>query len=136
MKYKYTLIISQYYHSRHMFIVQHTEDFIERAKKFAYELMEYKRDEDYKRELRAGDLDYIKDSEVRQRYNINDSGDIYLIQSNYVNYLMNVANEYHETTVLESRERGSKSKRVMNEIAEHHQYTLVKEIVEKYFEII
>lgn len=133
MEFKYSLIISQYYYSRHMFIVHLKEDFLENAKSFAAELMTYKRDEDCKREMYLGDFDYIKDSEIRRRYNINDSGDIYFIQSPYINYLMNEAIDYHEDSLRESR--GFQKKAITNAISDHHNYRKVKEIVEKYFEI-
>lgn len=133
MEYKYSLIVSQYYFSRHMFIVHIKEDFIEKAKQFAYELMVYKRSEDCERELYAGDLDYIKDGEIRRRYNTNDSGDIYFIQSPYANYCMHEAIEFREDSIRESR--GFQKKSITNAISEHHDYRKVKEIVGKYFEI-
>ena len=61
-EYKYTLIISQYYHSRHFFIVHHTEDFLTKAKEFSQELMKHKRDENNKKELYCGDIDYQLDN--------------------------------------------------------------------------
>jgi hypothetical protein len=131
--FKYSLIVSQYYHSRHFFIVNLTPDFIKQAKEFSYELMKYKRNEDNERELFAGDLDYIKDGEIRRRYNVNDSGDIYFIQSPYANYLMHEAIEFHESSLRESK--GFQRKAITNSIDEHHNYKKVKEIVEKYFEI-
>jgi hypothetical protein len=133
MDFKYSLIVSQYYHSRHMFVVLVKDDFIEKAKEFAYDLMTYKRDEGCDRELFAGDLDYIKDGEIRRRYNVNDSGDIYFIQSPYVNYCMHQAIEYHDDSIRESR--GFQKKVITNAIDEHHNYQKVKEYVEKYFEI-
>jgi hypothetical protein len=116
-----------------MFIVHHKEDFLENAKIFATELMNYKRDEDCKREMYLGDLDYIKDDEVRRRYNINDSGDIYFIQSPYVNYCMHEVINYHEDSLRERR--GFQKKAITNAISDRHDYRKVKEIVEKYFEI-
>ena len=133
MDYKYSLIVSQYYHSRHMFIVHIKNDFKLKAKEFSYDLMTYKRDEDCQRELYAGDLDYIKDNEIRRRYNVNESGDIYFIQSPYANYCMGVAMEYQEDSFRESK--GYQKKAITNAIADYHNYQKVKEIVEKYFEI-
>lgn len=134
MSYKYTLIISQYYFSRHMFIVHHKQDFIEKAKSFSKELMLYKRDEGNQREIYLGDLDYFKDKkEVISRYNINDSGDIYFIQSNYANRLMEETKRYHEDSIRGSK--GYQKKAITNAIGEHHNYGKVKEILEKYFEI-
>lgn len=133
MEYKYTLIVSQYYHSRHFFIVHHTEDFLKRAKAFANELMVYKRYEGDARELYAGDIDYDKSKEIRTRYNINDAGDIYFIQSNYSNYLASETRKYQEDSIRESR--GYQTKKITNEISEHHDYGQVALIVEKHFEI-
>lgn len=134
--FKYTIIISQYYHSRHIFIVNHDADFIQKARSFAKELMLYKRDADNQRVMYLGDLDpeYSDGKSIRPRYNINDSGDIYFIQSNYVNYCKDVAIEYHDTSKREAR--GFQSKRVTDEIGSHHDYRRVKEIVERHFEIV
>jgi hypothetical protein len=136
--FKYTLIVSQYYHSRHFFIVKHTEDFIEKARLFALDLFKLKRSEGhFVRECQLGDLDpkYIGDPNViKSRYNINDAGDIYFIQGNHANHCMNVANEYHETSVLQGRGRISKA--VLNDVSKHHNYYDVKNVVEKHFEII
>lgn len=133
MEYKYTLIVSQYYHSRHTFIVHHTEDFIERAKKFAAELIVYKRDEGSEEGMYLGDLDYIKDDKIRSRYNINDQGDIYFIQSGYAHFLKDRAVEF--STVSDRENRGYQSQRITDAIAEHHSYRKIKEIVKRHFKI-
>lgn len=136
MSYKYTLIISQFYHSRHMFIVQHTEDFIEKAREFAKELITYKRGDDYHiEETYIGDLDpkYVT-KEIRQRYNINDRGDIYFIQSDYANYCKDIAMGYKEDSLREGK--GRQPKKITDLISEHHNFQKVKELVEKYFEIV
>lgn len=132
-KYNYTLIISQYYHSRHMFIVKHDERFLDSAKAFATDLITYKRNKDSEGEMEWGDLVYGNPDEIRARYNINDSGDIYFIQSQYANYCKDVAIEYRMDTLRESR--GFQRKVVTEAINEHHNYRVVKEIVGKYFEI-
>lgn len=134
--YKYTVIISQYYHSRHIFIVQHDEKtFLDSARALTEELMDYKRDADCERDKYLGDLDpeYSEGKEIRSRYNVNDSGDIYFIQVGYANRAMHVGFEYEETSRREAR--GFKSKKVQDAIAEHHNYKMVQEIVEKHFEI-
>ena len=133
MDYNYTLIISQYYYSRHMFIVKYNERFLEKAKDFAKELITYKRDRDCTRELCLGDLDYGDPNVVRPRYNINDSGDIYFIHAKYANYCKDVSIEYREDSIRESR--GYQSKKITNSICDHHDYHRVKEIVERHFEI-
>jgi hypothetical protein len=132
--YKYTLIISQYYHSRHFFIVEHNPDFMEKARSFVNELMVYKREAGSTREMYLGDLDpEYTSGEIRGRYNINDSGDIYFLQSNYANYLMGESWEYKEHSRRESR--GYQNKKVTEAISQHHDYNRVKDIVKKYFEI-
>lgn len=137
MDYQYTLIVSQYYHSRHTFIVGHDERFLERAKAFVTELSVYKRNEDDTRPINFGDLSYIHEvlqsPEIRIRYKINDSGDIYFRQSTSIEHCENMAVEYHETSIYESKE--FKTKKITNEILKHHDYDRVREIVEKHFEI-
>ena len=134
MKYKYTLIVSQYYHSRHSFVVEFAGDkFMEQAKKFVTELEKYKRKPTTEREIDFGDLTYKQIGEIWSRYNINDQGDIYIINAHSVNRCMHEANEYHEISARESR--GYKRKLVTVAIEEHHDYGMVKNIVEKYFEI-
>ncbi|WP_135552068.1 hypothetical protein [Paenibacillus cymbidii] len=132
--FKYTLIVSQYYYSRHFFIVHHTHDFLEKARLFAAELMEYKRSGDNPRPIRLGDLDPEWSSgNIRGRYNINDTGDIYFIQGNYANRLMEESWEFRDTSKRESR--GFQSKQVMQDISKNHDRTKVRAIVEKHFEI-
>jgi len=137
MSYQYTLIVSQYYHSRHTFVVKHDERFLEKAKAFASELNTYKRDEGSTKPMNLGDLEYVHDilksSEIRSRYNINDSGDIYFLQSDSEQRCKDMAAEYHEISRRESR--GFKSKAVKTAIAEHHDRTKVYDIVQKHFDI-
>lgn len=137
MEYKYCLIVSQYYHSRHMFIVEIDGNFIEKAREFALELMKYKRsdDENRTREEYLGDLDpKYSNGELRSRYNINDAGDIYFINSPYANYCMSVACDYTRDSLRESK--GYIKKAITEEIDNHHSYKKVKEVVQNHFEII
>jgi hypothetical protein len=132
--FKYTLIISQYYHSRHIFIVHHTPDFIERARAFAAELMAYKRDDDCQRDIYLGDLDpEYCGTNIRPRYNINDSGDIYFLQAFYANALMDESWDYKNDSRREAA--GFKSKKVWEDIHRHHDAAKVYEIVKRHFEI-
>lgn len=130
--YKYTLIISQFYYSRHFFIIKHDENFIENAKKFAIDLIEYKRCEETDRPPYIGDLEYATE-QIRPRYNINDQGDIYFLQSNYANFCMGESWTYQRDSMRESR--GFQSKAVLNRISNHHDLGRVMSIVKKYFEI-
>lgn len=135
MKYKYSLIVSQYYYSRHMFIVKIDENFIETAREFATELMQYKRGDNFRTDkLFLGDLDpkYSSD-ELRYRYNINDAGDIYFINFNYANRCMHEAFEYKEVSRRENM--GYQKKQKVEDIAKHHNYRKVSEIVQKHFKI-
>lgn len=132
--FKYVLIISQYYHSRHFFIVKRPENFLEKSREFAVELMTYKRDESNTNEMYLGDLDpkYAGDGN-RSRYNVNDNGDIYFLQSNYANKLMDESWSYKEDSKRESRSFQKKS--VTESIDKHHSYSVVAKIVDKHFEI-
>lgn len=133
MEFKYTLLVSQYYHSRHMFIVKHKEDFLEQAKKCATELIKYKRESGSEREISLGDLTYFEDDTIRSRYNINDQGDIYFIQGHYIQSLMADVLNYNEVSA--NQKRGRIKKAVLNDVAEHHQLSEITKIVEKYFEV-
>ena len=130
--FQYTLIVSQYYHSRHTFIVKHDENFIENAKKFTLELIAYKRSSDNKRPPWIGDLEIVR-PEISPRYNVNDTGDIYFIQSDYANHCKDVAIDFREDSNREKR--GFRSKQETDEISKHHDYQEVKRIVKKHFEI-
>lgn len=133
-EYKYSLIISQYYYSRHMFIIHHPENFLEQARAFTKELVEYKRTH-LNRQDYLGDLDpkWTDGYKIKPRYNVNDEGDIYFIQGDYVNYLAGESRRYKEDSIRESR--GFQKKAVTDAISKHHSYDKVKEILEKYFTI-
>ena len=134
-EFKYTLIVSQYYHSRHAFIVKHdSKTFLKKAKGFVAELEEYKRPDDLGREASFGDLTSRNDDVMRSRYNVNDYGDIYFLNSMYANHLMEEAIKYHEQSMRESK--GYQKKAVLEHISNHHNQWRVKEILEKYFEIV
>lgn len=135
---RYCLIVSQYKHSYHSFIVKVPED-IATFKSFLLgvteELEKYKRDETDTREIHFGDLEYLLDNtkEIFYSYNVNDIGDIYIRNHTSINRLKEDASHY----MLEGykHSRGYKSQKVMEEIYSHHEYRKVKEIIEKYFEI-
>jgi len=117
-----------------MFIVKIEGDFIEKARVFALELMKYKRDEENSTRNYLGDLDpQYQQNDIRSRYNINDEGDIYFINSKYANNCMRQAFRYKEDTRRESS--GYQKRTVLDNIAKHHDYHTVFAIVEKYFEI-
>ena len=135
---RYCLIVSQYRHSYYTFIVKQAEDI--NNHKYALlslveELEKYKRDSDDTREAHFGDLEYLLDDskEIWFRYNINDSGDIYIIHHNSINRLKDEAAEYELKGYKDSRRYISKQ--VIEDISHHHYYETVRKIVEKYFEI-
>jgi len=136
--YNYTLIVSQYRWSRHQFIVKLKQDFLEKAKAFAMELMTYKRGKEeapWRKpvEESLGDLTYHKEDTIYPRYNINDAGDIYFINSNRCNSLKNEILEYAEKSRRDAQ--GYKPKGMAEDIYEHHGFIEVSEILKKYFEI-
>jgi hypothetical protein len=138
MDYKYTVIISQYRWSRHIYIVKFEENFLEKAKMFATELMAYKRGENNNNwrkppEESLGDLTYHSTDKIIGRYNINDAGDIYFINSACANRCKDIAIEYWEVSNYESR--GYKPKALMEDIRQNHNKTVVEKILEKHFEI-
>ena len=133
--YKYTLIVSQYDYSRHMYIVKHDpKTFIQNAKNLVIELEKYKRDEDDKKDIVFGDLTYFRQEDISSRYNINDQGDIYFINAVYANYLIGEAIEYYEYSRRESA--GFKKKMAKEAIQKHHNGLEIKTILRKYFEIV
>ena len=132
---KYCLIISQYYHSRHSFIVRLKKDFITQARGLVKELEEYKR-ENNDREYRYGDLENTdNEGKIRFRYNVNDEGDIYFINSKFANRLKDFAVEYGVQSYKEAH-RGYIAKRILEKVSIHHNFDKVYEIVNKYFEIV
>jgi hypothetical protein len=107
---------------------------MERAEAFAVELMTYKRGEEaVGRPFDLGDLEYGDPDQIRGRYNINDSGDIYFMNYLWANRCMWEAFRYRDDSLRESR--GYQSKKVVDGITDHHEYNRVKEIVEKHFVI-
>ncbi|MDT8901139.1 hypothetical protein [Anaeroselena agilis] len=132
--FKYTLIVSQFYHSYHMFIVKFdTEMFLAKAKLLTEDLESYKRVSDEKRDYRYGDLDYYKDSKIRRRYNVNDQGDIYFINHTLLDDCLSDSNYYRDESKKASR--GYTRVLIKERIYEHHNYGTVKALVQKHFEI-
>lgn len=132
--FKYTLIVSQYYHSRHAILVKFEEDtFLDQARKVVAELEAYKRTR-RERKLNLGDLEPEYCGETfRHRYNVNDEGDIYIISEPEADELISVAAGYMLDTHVEGRK--FKSQKVKDEINEHHDYDQVRKIVAAHFEI-
>lgn len=138
MDYKFTVIISQYRWSRHIYIVKFTGNFLAKAKAFAAELIAYKRGKNNNGwanppEENLGDLNYKSTEKIHGRYNINDAGDIYFINSASANRCAEIAIEYWDTSRREAT--GYKPKALAEDIRENHNETKVRSILEKHFEI-
>ena len=131
--YKYCLIVSQYYHSRHMFVVELNDSFMESAANLTNELNAYKRDKEKPENI--GDLDCKhRQGKLYSRYNVNDSGDIYFINKQSINGCMHEAFGYKEDSRRESV--GYKKKVVQEAIYEHHDFNTIRDIVVKHFTIL
>lgn len=135
---KYCLIISQYRHSYHSFIVKVPQDiatFKGCLLKVVEELERYKRESDDTREIQYGDLEYLLDDtkQIFCSYNVNDAGDIYIRNHNSINRLKDDAIYYEKNKYL--KDRRYITKKITEDIAIHHSYNTIREIVEKYFEI-
>lgn len=131
--YKYSLVISQYYHSRHSFIVEYPNNFINTCEKFLEDIEDYKRG-NRKQPYQYGDFGYRTTDKVFQRYNVNDEGDIYVINSCSINYLKDIAEKYAIDSYRESRQYIKKS--VIEEISKHHDYFKISTIVDKHFNVL
>lgn len=130
MEYKYSLIISQCYHQHHQFIVKMTPNFLEKARNLVADLKKYKGSQYHW----LGDVGNT--NKLIRRYNYNGSeGDIYIINSDSILKLLEEVKEY-----CGYEERGIAYFEDSVEVAEHlekyHDFNKVKEIVEKYFEIL
>ncbi|MCC0678229.1 MULTISPECIES: hypothetical protein [unclassified Clostridioides] len=133
--YKYSLIVSQYYNSCHTFIVEFEEDnFIDKFSDFVEELYKYKRNEEDKREINIGNFGYFKRNEIKERYILNDAGDLYITNSKYANHLKCESEKFKMDSLRMCR--GYIKKAITKAISEHHSYGKVKGIVEKYFKIV
>jgi hypothetical protein len=129
------LITSQYYNSRYCFICEHNEDTLEnQGKSLIEELEKYKRAHDDTDEIDYGDFNSEWFRKDRKRLNVNDTGDIYFEVYDYANRCMQEALKYQEASRMQSR--GYQRKDVMVKISEHHDYGIIKSIIEKYFRII
>lgn len=133
-KYKYTLIISQYYHSYHYFLVKCNEEtLINQMQDLTLELDKYKGNGEQDRHIYNSDPFYSAKGDIRQRYNVNGNGDIYFINSTHANYLQ----EFIQKTISETKysRKGFKKKVILDNIAKNHNYSEVAKIIEKHFKI-
>lgn len=136
VEYKYILIVSQYYHDYHYFIVNMPEknNYIKVLREFTVELDKHKSNlkEDYS--IEPGDPFYYKETDkIYRRYNVNSYGDIYFINTVYANKAQEEIQAMIYQTTYERQ--GFKKKSVLEEIRKNHRYEDVAQIVKKYFEI-
>ncbi len=130
MEYKYSLIISQCYHQHHQFIVKMSPDFLEKAREMVADIKEYKGS----RYLNLGDIGNT--NKLIRRYNYNGSeGDIYIINSDSILKLLEEVKEYcgYEQRAIEYFEDNID---IEKHLDKYHAFNKVKDIVEKYFEIL
>lgn len=133
-KFKFTLIISQYYHSWHYFIVEHNEEtFIKQMQELTKELDKYKGGGIGDKRINQSDPYYGDLGTIRYRYNVNANGDIYFINSHSVNDLQQIIQRDINDTRY-SRQ-GFKKKAITDDINKNHNYNDVSKIINKYFEI-
>jgi hypothetical protein len=131
----FVLIISQYYYSRHYFIVRPDEStYMQKAQSFLTELEAYKRDKNNKECTYYGDMCEKYFTGVGRRYNVNDSGDVYFIPVASVTGAVEIIKKYQDDSRREAA--GFQRKAVKQAIQEHHNTTKITEIVSKYFEIV
>lgn len=141
--YEYVLITSQYYHSRHSFIVKYDKDtFLEDARALVTDLFALKRAEGYvcRDRYPFGDLDDKFYRENGSRHNINDAGDIYFIKHERANYLSHIVSDYDNQSRLDLKHSGYDKrtktfKNILAKIEKHHNYRDVVGIVMKHFEV-
>jgi len=134
--YNYTLIISQYWHSYHYFIVKfNKETFIKHMQELTIELDNHKGNGiNDKHAITQSDPFYeYKDNDIHRRYNVNGNGDIYFLNSKYVDYLQGEIRGYEDTA--RQGARGYKRKSVIEDISKNHNKNKVYEIIKKHFEI-
>ncbi|WP_419867405.1 hypothetical protein [Clostridium perfringens] len=137
-EYKYTLIVSQFYHSYHAFVVKFDEDkYFEQMRRLTPKLCQYKRGNDEyfsNKSLECGDpYSRKKEKEPCFRYNVNDYGDIYFLNFVSVNDALDAAKKYFDYERTASR--GYKRKSIQEEISKYHNKDKILEIIESIYEI-
>lgn len=133
-QYKYTLIISQYYHSYHYFIVKCNEKtFVKQMQDLTMELDKYKGGGIENKHISQSDPFYCESKEVRHRYNVNGNGDIYFINSCSANNLQEIV----QRSISDTRysRQGFKKKAILDDINKNHNYRDIASIIKKHFEV-
>lgn len=140
---KYVLIVSQYYYSHHCFVVSAEEEsYREKALTLIEKLEDYKRNDDDERPYHYGSLFYGNAyTEISERWNVNDAGDIYFIPCESVTEALQRAEEFNTelNKVQWLKGRGLKAaqrKVIENNIDEHHLYSRTAKIVGECFAVL
>ncbi len=136
--YKYTVIVSQLYHSYHVFVVKFDEDkYFSQMRNLTKKLCEYKRgnNEYYKeKSLECGDPFYFEqEEEPRFRYNVNDAGDIYFLNFININDGLEAVKKYWDESRMANQ--GYKKKAILEELSKCHNKNKILEIIESIYEI-
>ncbi len=135
---RYFLIVSQYRHTYYSFVCKVPNNIaVYKSKLLAVveELEKYKRGPDDTREIHYGDLDFLleENKEIFYRYNINDIGDIYILNHESINRLKEEAFHYELQSYKDSRRYISEA--VLTDISNHHSKEKIREIIQSNFEI-
>lgn len=133
--YKYTVIISQYYHDRCYFVVEfNKETFITQMQNCTKELDMYKSNFlGSMKDIEKSDPWYSANHEIRSRYNVNSHGDIYYLNTFFVNRTQ----ELIQKDIRDSNygRQGFKKKQVLEDVRKNHNYSTIFEIIKKHFKI-
>lgn len=130
------LIISQYYHSRHYFIVAREENAVKLYEDCRSLIEKF---EDYKRTgptrpYQYGDISGQYFNGLKHQRNVNDSGDIYFIPCGSIARALYEMRDYQNQSRREAQ--GYKKRADITAISEHHNENKLREIVSKHFQIL
>lgn len=134
--YRYTLIISQYWHSYHYFIVKFNENtFVKQMQELTKELDKHKGGgvNDNHAITQSDPFYEYQDKEIHRRYNVNGNGDIYFLNS----ISANKCQEIIQNSISETKfsRQGFKKKAITDDINKNHSYGDIAKIIKKHFEI-
>lgn len=131
---KFVIITSQYWDEGHVFLCEYNDDFIDRAKRTVEQLENYKREEGNTKEYYYGDLNYFDENKIKNRYNLNDSGDIYFVMAWSIKDL--VTKHENQLEEIKNYYRGRITKRIISECNKHHSYEVIARIIEENFKMV
>lgn len=131
---KFVIVTSQYWDEGHVFVCEYDKCFINNAKKAVEQLEDYKRDNGSDKEYYYGDLKYFNENKITNRYNLNDSGDIYFVMAWSISDLLQKYNNQLED--IKRYYRGRRTKKILNECNEHHSFKVIAKIIEDNFKMV